>query len=435
MSAVTQTLVGAQSDPYDSSRYRYYALGLMTAGYTLSFLDRQILAILQEPIKSEFGLTDGQLGLLTGFTFALFYVVLGLPIARWADRGVRRDIMALAIGIWSVMTALCGLAQHYLHLLLARVGVGIGEAGGSPPAYSMVSDIFPPRQRATALGVYSIGVNLGILAGFLIGGWVNQLFGWRVAFLAAGIPGILLAVLVRVTVAEPLRRHSAVQTLGAEEQPPVAEVLRQLWSYRTFRHMVWGASLMSFAGYSTFNWLPSLLIRTHGLSTGTIGTWLAMSIGIGGAVGTIGGSYLADRLGQRDKRWYAWITVLGYTIAMPLLIGTLLAANGRTALLCFVVPGSVLAMCTPALIAVTHSLVGNRMRALSAAVVLFVLNVFGLGLGPLAVGVLSDHLTPAYGIDGLRYAMLMLVTPAAAWGMIHFLLAARHIKAEWTAAN
>ena len=424
VAAATET-----TDPYVARRYRYYVLGLMTIAYTFNFVDRQILTILQEPIKRELQLSDGQLGLLTGFSFACFYIVLGLPIARWADRSVRRDVMALALGVWSLMTALSGLAGNYLQLLSARIGVGIGEAGGSPPAYSMLSDIFAPRERATALGTYGMGVNLGILVGFLMGGWVNQLFGWRIAFFVAGIPGLLLALLLRTTLAEPKRQFSSVDGARPEEAPPVCQVLRRLWGNRTFRHMAWGSSLLSFAAYGMYTWFPSFLIRIHGLSTGAVGTWLALILGIGGAAATLGGGYLSDRLGRRDARWYCWVTVFAAAIAVPLMTLAFLIRDSRLALLCFVIPGSVAAICVPPLMAVTHALVDNRMRALSSAIVLFILNLLGLGLGPLAVGLLSDHLARAAGANGLRYSMLLL--PAVTLlGMTHFLLATRHIGTE-----
>ena len=195
----------ATLNPYSSSKSAYYALGLLTVVYSFNFIDRQLLAILQEAIKEELSLSDSQLGLLTGFAFAAFYVIAGIPIARWADRSNRRNIVALSLFIWSFMTALSGMVNNYIQLLLARIGVGIGEAGGSPPSHSIISDIFPPHRRATAIGFYSMGVNIGILFGFLAGGWLNEFFGWRVAFLVVGAPGILLAILVRFTLAEPIR--------------------------------------------------------------------------------------------------------------------------------------------------------------------------------------------------------------------------------------
>lgn len=415
-------------DPYASASYRYYALALLTIAYVLNFLDRQILAILQEPIKRELHLSDSQLGLLTGFSFALFYVLLGLPIARWADRGVRRNIISLAVGVWSAMTALCSFALSYTQLLLARVGVGVGEAGGSPPAYSMISDMFPQQDRATAYGVYGMGVNLGILAGLLTGGWLNEHYGWRVAFLAVGIPGVLLAFVLRFTLREPLRRN--LQVSSSERPPPVADVLRLLWSRRTFRHMVWGTSLLSFAAYGMFNWLPPFLVRSHGLGSAAIGAWLGLILGVGGAVATLAGGYLSDRMGARDARWYCWVTVLAYAISLPSMLGAFMATDSRLALLCLVVPGAVAQICVPPLMAVTHNLVDNRMRALSSAIVLFILNALGLGLGPLAVGMLSDAMLAASGNDSLRRALMILVPLATAWGAAHFLYAARYIRGD-----
>jgi len=256
-------------NPYSSRRQAYYALSLLTLVYSFSFIDRQLLAILQESIKSDLGLSDSQLGLMTGFAFALFYVTAGLPIARWADNGNRRNILALAVFIWSFMTALSGAAQSYLHLLMARIGVGVGEAGGNPPSHSMISDIFPPDKRATMLGIYFTGVNVGILFGFLLGGWLNEVFGWRVAFVVVGAPGILLALLVRYTMAEPGRGLVEGKPVGTQTHS-TREVIVLLWSLPSMRHMALGMGLGAFVLYSVANWNASFLIRSHGMSTGEV---------------------------------------------------------------------------------------------------------------------------------------------------------------------
>ncbi|MDG2336622.1 MAG: MFS transporter, partial [Gammaproteobacteria bacterium] len=226
----------SSSNPYLSAKARNYALFVLTVGYCFNFVDRQLLSILQESIKGELLLSDGQLGLLTGFAFAMFYVTAGIPIARWADRGNRRNIVALAIGTWSFMTAISGLAQNYAQLFAARIGVGVGEAGGSPPSHSIISDIFPPEKRATAISVYSTGVNIGILFGFLVGGWLNEFFGWRVAFAVVGAPGILMAILIRTTLKEPIRGLSESKEVS-DNVAPFKEVLGLLWSRRSFRFM------------------------------------------------------------------------------------------------------------------------------------------------------------------------------------------------------
>ena len=270
------------ANPYASKSARYYAVGLLTVVYTFNFIDRQLLAILQESIKADLNLMDWQLGLLTGFAFALFYVTAGIPIARWADRSNRRNIVALAVGVWSFMTAISGLVQNYTQLLLARVGVGIGEAGGSPPAHSIISDIFPPENRAGALAFYSMGVNFGILFGFLAGGWLNEVFDWRVAFMVVGLPGIVVALIVRFTLSEPIRGLSENRQVSSETPQPLREVLELLWSRPAFRHIALGSALNAFAGYSISNWTASFMIRTHGMTTGELSTWLAGIQGLGG---------------------------------------------------------------------------------------------------------------------------------------------------------
>ncbi|MBP6701835.1 MAG: MFS transporter, partial [Halioglobus sp.] len=288
----------ASTDPYASRKRAYYALVILTIVYSFNFIDRQLLAILQESVKADLGLSDSQLGLLTGFAFAVFYVTAGIPIARWADRANRRDIVALSLFLWSFMTAISGFVQNYTQLLLARIGVGVGEAGGSPPSHSMISDIFPPTERATALGFYSMGVSIGILFGFLAGGWLNEYFGWRVAFVVVGAPGILLAIILRMTLAEPVRGLNE-QRMVSNVPVPLLQVLALLWSRRAFRHMAFAAALNAFAGYSTSNWTASFMIRSHGMSTGELGTWLALTIGLGGAIGVFCGGLLADRLARR----------------------------------------------------------------------------------------------------------------------------------------
>ncbi|MDC0933984.1 MFS transporter, partial [Gammaproteobacteria bacterium] len=282
------------------NKTRNYALGLLTVGYCFNFIDRQLLSILQEAIKADLGLSDGQLGLLTGFAFAMFYVSAGIPIARWADRGNRRNIVAYAIGIWSFMTAISGLAQNYLQLFLARIGVGIGEAGGSPPSHSIISDIFPPEKRATAISIYSTGVNIGILFGFLFGGWLNEFFGWRVAFAVVGAPGIVIALVIRYTLKEPIRGLSEGRVVNTAVAP-LGDVLGLLWSRRSFRHMAIAAGLNAFAAYGTVNWQASFFIRSHEMGTGELGTWLALSSGLLGAIGILGGGIIADKLAPRDK--------------------------------------------------------------------------------------------------------------------------------------
>tara|TARA_B100000902_G_scaffold246228_1_gene233066 strand:+ start:887 stop:2176 length:1290 start_codon:yes stop_codon:yes gene_type:complete len=418
-----------EQNPYTSMSARYYAVGLLTVVYTFNFIDRQLLSILQESIKADLLLSDQQLGLLTGFAFALFYVSAGIPIARWADRGNRRNIVALAISIWSFMTAISGLVQSYVQLLLARIGVGIGEAGGSPPAHSIISDIFPPDRRASALAFYSMGVNIGILFGFLVGGWLNEFFDWRTAFFVVGAPGLLIALLVRYTLREPIRGLSE-QRQGDSETVPFFDVLKLLVSRSSFRHMAFGAALNAFAGYSSSSWTASFMIRSHGMTTGELGTWLALILGLGGAIGVFSGGLIAERLARKDVRWYMWLPTITGLVCIPFMIANYLVAGAYTALIVSVIPGILFNVYLGNTLAMTHGLVGLRMRALASAILFFILNLIGLGGGPWAVGVLSDFLAPTLGDESLRHAMLYLLPIAMTWSVFHFYMASRSLKSD-----
>ena len=419
----------AQQNPYTSMSARYYAVGLLTVVYTFNFIDRQLLSILQESIKADLLLSDQQLGLLTGIAFAMFYVTAGIPIARWADRGNRRNIVALAIGVWSFMTAISGLVQNYVQLLLARMGVGVGEAGGSPPAHSIISDIFPPERRASALAFYSMGVNIGILFGFLAGGWLNEIFDWRTAFFVVGAPGLIIALIVRYTLREPIRGLSEQRQVETQTVP-FTNVLNLLMSRPAFKHMAFGAALNAFAGYSTSSWTASFMIRSHGMSTGELGTWLAMIMGFGGAVGVFAGGVIAERLARKDVRWYMWLPALTGLICVPFMVANYMVAGAYTALIVSIIPGILFNVYLGNTLAMTHGLVGLRMRALASAILFFILNLIGLGLGPWVIGLLSDLLAPTLGQESLRHAMLYLLPAMMTWSVIHFYLASRTLKED-----
>lgn len=422
----------AKSDIYNSPAARYYALVLLTIVYAFNFIDRQLLAILQESIKTDLGLTDGQLGLLAGFAFAVFYVSAGIPIARWADHSNRRNIVAGSVFLWSLMTAVSGFVHNYTQLLLARIGVGVGEAGGSPPSHSIISDIFPPEKRASALGFYSTGVNIGILFGFLLGGWLNEFFGWRVAFMVVGAPGILLAIVVRMTLAEPIRGLTEKKSSTSASAPSASfgRVLATLWGRKSFRHMAFAAALNAFCGYSTASWTASFMIRSHQMSTGELGTWLALISGLGGAIGVLFGGLLADKLGARDKRWYMWVPCLAGLVSVPFMAGVYLTNAAYTALLLSVIPGLLHNVYLGSTIATTHALVGLRMRAQSSAILFLILNLIGMGLGPLLIGMFSDHLQPALAEHSLRQAMLLILPAVMGWSAIHFALAGRTLRQD-----
>ena len=390
-------------NPGYSKKYRAYVLLVLTGVYTFNFIDRQILVILQQSIKSDLGLSDTQLGLLTGFAFALFYVTMGIPIARLADRSNRKNIIALALAVWSAMTAISGFVQNYWQLLLARIGVGIGEAGGSPPAHSIISDYFPAEKRATALAIYSIGIYIGILFGYLFGGWIDQYFGWRTAFLVIGIPGIIYALLVLFTVKEPVRGQLDIHTHN-KNPLELKEVTRLLLSYKTFIYLSFAAGLTAFGSYGVGNFSPPFLYRVHELDSATIGTWLSFTTGIGGGLGTFAGGYLADRLGRQDVRWYCWISVIaGILKFIP---GTIFffLDHTLTVLIATFFSTFLTGIYLGPTIAVIHNLVIAKMRAFASAILFFVLNLVGLGFGPLVIGMISDWLEPVYGSTSLRWA-------------------------------
>ena len=410
-----------------------YALFMLTLAYVLNFIDRQILVIIQEPIKKELLLSDSQLGLLSGFSFALVYITAGIPIAYWADRGNRRNIIVLAITVWSGMTALSGFARSFSELLLARIGVGIGEAGGSPPAHSMISDYYPPKERATALGIYSSGVHIGVLIGFLAGGFIAQEMGWRVAFMAVGLPGILFAAVMYFTVREPERgRWETAEE--AQYTPTLRETIDLLMEFRSFWFLAMGCGLTAFAGYGNGNFTPPFLMRSHGLEVGEVGVLLAVFGGGGGIIGTLLGGKLADHLGTKDARWYMWVPAIAGTLALPLTFPYLLLDNTTVVMgLLFVVTILINTYLGPC-IAMAHALVPPAMRSLTSAILFFVLNLIGLGMGPLTAGMLSDYFGQTYGDDGLRYAML-IVGMVASVGVVMFFMAARTIRADLEAAR
>lgn len=405
----------------------YYTLGVLTLVYSFNFIDRQLLAILQESIKTDLGLKDAHLGLLTGFAFAAFYVTAGIPIARWADRANRRNIVALAVFTWSFMTSLSGLAQNYMQLLLARIGVGVGEAGGSPPSHSMISDMFPPHKRATAMGLYSTGVNIGILFGFLLGGWLNEFFGWRVAFMVVGAPGILLAILVRFTVREPERGLSEARQSSATESS-LGDVIAWLWSRKSFRFLAAASALNAFSAYAIANWTASFMIRSHQMDTGELGTWLALILGVAGAFGVISGGLLSDRLGKTDKRWYVWMPMLYLLVCAPFTFIAYSVEATYTALLALFIPGIVLNAYLGNVIALTHGLVGLSMRATASAILFFIINMIGMGLGPWSVGIVSDLLTPTLGTAALGMSLRCIVAPVMVLAALCFYGASRSLR-------
>jgi MFS family permease len=409
--------------------HRTWVLSVLLVAYIFNFVDRQLPAILSPMLVEEFDLSGTQIGLMTGFVFAVFYTFVGIPVARWADVGSRRTIIALALAVWSGMTALTAFAQSFLHLALARIGVGIGEAGCSPPAHSLISDVFPPERRATALSIYSLGIPIGGALGTLVGGWLGQLYGWRAAFLVVGLPGILLALLVRFTVHEPPR------TAGHTGGEPARVVARFLVRLPSFLHLSAGTALHAFYGYGAAAFIPIFMVQVHGLKLGELSTALAALALTTGTAGTYLGGWLSDRLARADARWYMWVPAIGSIIAVPFTFLFYLWPEPWTALL-LSIPGTIVGgLYLGPCFAMTQSLAKPHMRAMASAVLLFLVNLIGLGAGPLFVGALWDLLKPSFGVDGLRYALLATVATGAVWSAVHFTLAARTLRADLLAKD
>jgi MFS family permease len=412
-----------------SNLYRNYVLLMLTLVYVFNFVDRQLLVILQESIKKELQLSDTQLGLLSGFTFAIFYVTLGIPIARIADKTNRRNTVTASLGLWSIMTAFSGMARNFIQLLLVRIGVGVGEAGGSPPAHAMISDYFPPQKRSTALSVYSTGIYFGILTGFLMGGYLNKYVGWRTAFFVVGIPGVIFSLLFYATVKEP--RRGATDTGKAPTVKPASlrEVLKLLYSTKTFVYLALATGLHVFCIYGLINWAPSFLARLHGMKNSQIGAILGPIFGIGGGVGSFAGGLLTDHFGKKDKRLYLKIPAYAIIISIFFAAGALFLQNTFFSILCLGCCASLQSMYLGPSIAVAHSLVPASMRSLTSAVLFFVLNFIGLGFGPLVVGLISDLLAPSLGVESLRWAMSIIIVISVG-SVTLFFIAAKKIVVD-----
>ena len=413
---------------------RRYALVILAIVYMFNFVDRQILAILLPAIRDEFQVSDAWLGFLTGPAFAMFYIVLGIPVARYADKHNRRNLIALAVALWSGMTALSGMAANFVQLALARVGVGIGEAGCSPPAHSMIADYYPPERRSTAMGVYTIGISAGIMMAYLGGGWVAQNVGWREALLVVGIPGLILALVVRFTIVEP-KRGSSEGRAAAGRRPALRDVLKFLGTRSSFVHMTVAAGLSSFVGYSVINFLPSFLVRSYGMDVGTLGLWLGPILGVAGGAGFFLGGYIADHLGKTSAK--KSMTFIGLTILLTAVPYGFMFLSGswETCLLWFIIPACTANVYLAPVLAETQGLVSLRMRAVASALALLIINSIGLLLGPWLTGILSTALEPQFGEESIRYSLLFVTCGILPWAAWHYVRAGRTLDGDLTRAT
>lgn len=408
-----------------STAYRRYALWVLLIIYTLNFLDRQVVNILAEPIKRDLGLADWQLGMMTGLAFAVFYTVLGIPIARLAETRNRPFIIGASVAAWSAFTVLCGFTQNFAQLILARIGVGVGEAGCTPPAHSLITDYVPREKRASAIAFYSIGTPLGTLAGMAMGGLIADAYGWRAAFMVAGAPGVLFALVAAFTLVEPRKALAAEMAARASSQISFAAALAVLATKKTFWLVALAASIKAFIGYGHAPFTASFFFRNHGPELAELAAmfglksagFLGLALGlIGGTAGVIGawlGGVFADRLGAKDLRAYVTVPAIASLITIPIYITAVSHPAPMTAIGLLAINALLATLWYGPVYATAQSIVDPALRATASAVLLLIINLIGLGLGPLAVGLLSDVLSSHAGLgeaQGVRWALITSAT-------------------------
>lgn len=406
--------------------YSYYILIVLMLGNACAFLDRSIISVVMPQLKHQLHLGDVSLGFLSGFAFTACYVLFGLPLSALAERISRRNIIGVAITLWSVMTALCGRVTTFGQLVLLRIGVGIGEAGMTPSAHSVLSDMFPPERRGTAISIYTIGIHLGVFAGLALGGYLAEHFGWRMTFFIISLPGIAIALLIFLTTTEPQRGQHETVASAALPYQSFLKVIQLLWGDRSLRYTMLGTTFCSFVTFGQGAWLPSFLVRSHGMTVGQAGLILGIASGLGGLIGTLAGGVFSDRLGDRSPHWRLWIVAVAlalFPVSMLFLLYTPVVGFIGVAAM-----GGVLltAVHKAPTAAVTLNLTPPRMRARATALTLFLTNLLGGGLGPLMVGGMSDALKPAFGKESLRYALIAITFFALA-GAFSYFVAGKHL--------
>lgn len=401
-----------------SDAYRSYVLGLLFVAYACCLLDRVILSMLQESIKKDLGLSDSQLGILTGFGFSIFYGVLGIPIARWADHSVRARVIGIALFLWSLMTALSGFGKNFTMLLAFRIGVSVGEAGCTPPAHSLIADYFPRSRRGTAISIYSLGGSLGVVVGLATAGWLNEIVGWRQTFVVVAAPGLLISLVIYFTLREPPRGLSDGQAAHDHGRIAIKDGLHVLWACAPFRYLTLGYCVLSVVANAVVSWNPPFYSRIHGLGSGEIGTRLALCYALPLAVGTILGGSLGDRLARRDMRWYLWLPGIAALATFPMALSQYNVASPAVSFALSIGPAFTFGMYVGPCFGVTQMLAPVPIRALACSVLLLVISTAGVGLGPVLTGAISDLFrAQGHGAASLGQALTLvtlLLIPAGA---------------------
>jgi MFS family permease len=418
--------------------YRKYLLAVLAVILASNYVDRYALGLLLQDIKLDLQLSDTQLGFLTGMAFAVFYSVLGIPIARWADRGNRISIIAVTTLLWSAAVALCGWANSFAQLLLIRIGVAVGEAGCTPPAHSLIADHFTRAERPRAVARYKLGWPLSVLIGYFFAGWLNELYGWRMTFVLLGSPGLILAALAWFTLREPRVEQwrqaapaaaSESDAVTKSSQPSLQLVAQTLWANTTFRHLLLYFSVLSFFGYGITQWQPAFFMRSFGLQTGELGTWFALIHGGGGLLGVWLGGELASRYAVHNERVQLKAMGLIYGVFGLVSAGIYLSPNPYLAFALMGIGSLAVSTVLGPLLATIQTLVPDRMRAISIAIIYLFANLVGMGLGPVVAGVLSDAFQSWAGEESLRYSLLAL-SPGYLWGGWHLWRAAKTVRED-----
>jgi MFS family permease len=412
--------------------YKRYVLCVLTLVYTLNFLDRGLIVLLLQAIKGDLGLSDTQLGFLTGIAFGAFYATLGLPIARWADRGNRVTITSLAIGLWGGTVMLSVFVTNFAQVVIARIASAVGESGCMPPTYSLIGDYFPaPSERAFAMSIYWLASPLATLISFIVGGWLNELYGWRFTFFIMGVPALLVAVLVRLTIAEP-RVQVNRGVADRIRAPALREVLEFVWRLRSARHLIAAIVLLYTMGAGLGPWYAAFMMRSHGMLTAELGVWLGLIFGISGIVGILLGGYVSGRWLGNNERAQMRLSAISSAAIVPCLVLFLTLSGKEPALFALIPVSLVFSVFAGPSFALLQRLVTDDTRATTLAIVMLFANLIGMGVGPQLVGILSDMLRPPLGSESLRYSMLAM-SSVALWAAYHFARAARTIKDDLSA--
>ncbi len=423
---------GASAQAFDWRRHRKYVVLMMFVAYFLNSIDRNVINILQQSIKEEFRLMDWQLGMMTGFAFALFYTSIGIPVARWIDRGaVRTTIIAGGLALWSIATALCGITQNYWQLVLCRAGIGVGEGSFGPSAMTMTSDYFGPNERARAMGFYLMGLPIGSLVGLSAAGWIAQHYGWRAALMVVGLPGLLVALIIKATVKEPPRGLADGRTVASPGRMSIGTVFAISARKKTFVHLMLAASLASFCTVGGMVWFPTFLQRGFGLNPAQVGATWGPLLGLTGIVGAFGGGWIVDWFSARNPRYFMILPAIAMAISLPFYVLAALTTHVWLCFACLVVPATLNNTWIPAGMSLTQGLAPIAMRALLGMFVTFVANLFGHGIAPPVIGGLSDLFGAHLGgpVAGLRWA-LIAVAIFYPWAALHFWLASRSVARD-----